>query len=96
MTACPRCHATINSLKVALTQWHIARLTDDWTEQEKKELNRADKWPSQNGHALGYSKDKTQKAQYEYYCPKCGALLFTAPQQALDFLTEGKTNVDSS
>lgn len=93
MTACPRCHATINSLKVALTQWHLVKVTNDWTEQEKRDFSTPGKWPSENGKALGYVRDKKQKSQYEYYCPKCGALLFTTPQQALDFLTKGRTEL---
>jgi hypothetical protein len=86
MSICLHCKKETKTLTARITETYTVRLADDWEDWEKKELRQADLWPSREGKALGYVQRKDVRSKYEYYCPKCGSLLFTTAQAALDFL----------
>jgi hypothetical protein len=89
MTKCPLCRKEIKTLtaKETHTMTRTAKVADDWSEEEKQQrYDQSDRWPSREGKALGYVDERDEHATYEYYCPKCGSLLFTSREAALDFL----------
>ena len=88
MSKCPHCKKEIKTLtaKETHTMTRTVRIADDWSEEEKKQRYTPADWPSREGKALGYFNDRDERSTYEYYCPKCGSLLFTTREAALDFL----------
>lgn len=85
MTKCPRCKEQITELRVAHTEWLRVHVMADIPEAEKKEFYRKHDWPTVDGKALGFLATQ-EPHQYEFYCPKCGACLFTNRAEALKFL----------